>query len=272
MNLQVDVIIIGDSKEGREAVKALASETTFINIAFISREFKSTTTHDYLNVEYIKEEVIFTDYKNRLFGCYLSNGDRLYSTHLIIASGLGYKPLLINKKEVPNVYNTVDDIPKYAKNQPAIVLGSQNSDVKFALSVAKKYKQIYFCTEEFNIEGITPANSKKLSESKNIAVLPNTSISKITTSDGKLAVVELSNYSTVNCSAIYVKTESTPETSFVSDKLISKDAEGYIKTTDISQSLLVPKCFAIGNCTGKSTQKMRAAMIEAILSDFKGGK
>ena len=88
MNCQVDIVIIGDSKDGHEALKKLAAAKPDIKIAFISREYKSTTTHDYLNVEYIKDEVIFIDYKNRLFGCYLKTGKQVYSTHLIIASGL----------------------------------------------------------------------------------------------------------------------------------------------------------------------------------------
>ena len=72
MNTQFDVIIIGDSKAGNEALACIASANRCISVAFISREFKSTTTKDFLNVEYIKEEVVFTDYKNRLFGCYLN--------------------------------------------------------------------------------------------------------------------------------------------------------------------------------------------------------
>lgn len=271
MNCQVDVIIIGDSKEGREAVKALASERPTIKFAFISREFKSFTTRDYLNVEYIKDEVIFTDYKNRLFGCYLKNGDRIYGTHLIIATGLAYEPLMINRKLVPCVFNTIEDIPKTAKHQPAVVIGQQNSDVKFALAVAKKYAHVYLCTEGLTIENITPANVKKLSEVDNLIVLPNASVTKVNMADGQLKSVELSNYSTVTCNAIFIKTKASPETSFVSDKLIGKNELGYLRPTNISQSLLVPKCFAIGACAEKSTQKMRAAMIDAILNDFNGG-
>ena len=67
MNLQVDIIVIGDSLSGHTVVNKLASANPMIKMVFISREFKSTTTHDFLNVEYIKEEVVFTDYKNRLF-------------------------------------------------------------------------------------------------------------------------------------------------------------------------------------------------------------
>ena len=64
----------------------------------------------------------------------------------------------------------------------------------------------------------------------------------------------------------------SPDTSFVSDKLISKNELGYLRPTNISQSLLVPKCFAIGACAEKSTQKMRTAMIDSILNDFSGGR
>jgi len=267
MNYQVDIVIIGDSLEGNNIIKKIAYGKPTIKIAFISREFRSTTTHDFLNVEYIKEEVIFTDYKNRLFGCYLKNGDRVYCTHLIIASGLKYEPLVLNNKQVPCVFNNTLDIPKAAKNQPAIVVGQSNSDVKFALAVAKKYKHVYLCTENLTIENITPANVKKLTETKNIVALPNTTIVKAILQDDLLSNVELSNYSTVTCSAIFIKTAATPETDFVSDKFISKEA-GYLKTTNVGQSLLVPNCFAVGNCACKSTKRMSQFIIEEVLKDF----
>lgn len=272
MNCQVDVIIIGDSCEGHEAVKKIAASQPLIKVAFISKEFKSSTTHDYLNVEYIKDEVVFTDYRNRLFGCYLKNGDRVYGTHLVIATGLAYEPLVINHKQVPCVFNTAEDIAKVAKYLPAVVIGHNNSDVKFALAVAKKYAHVYFCTEGLTIKNITPANVKKLAETANLVVLPNATITKANAVDEQLKSVELSNYSTITCAAVFVKTKAVPETSFVSDKLISKNELGFLKLTNISQSLLIPKCFAVGSCAEKSTQKMRTAMIEAILNDFDGGQ
>ena len=268
MNCQVDIIIIGDSKAGHETVKNIASANPEIKVAFISREFKSTTTHDYLNVEYVKEEVVFTDYRNRLFGCYLKNGDRIYGTHLIIASGLQYEPLMLHNKQVPCVFNNTDDIPKNSKNQPAIVIGNNNADVKFALTVAKKYKYVYLCTKSLNIENTTAANVKKLTDSKNIQILPNTSILKVFAPEGILQKVDLDNYSTVTCSAIYVKTASKPEVSFVSDKLIKKDLEGYLEVLANAESALVPKCFAIGNCVKNYTNKMNKLMVENILKDF----
>ena len=82
MNKQFDIIIIGDSPEGVKALRKLASTSRQLKIAFVSRTFKSTTTRDFLNVEYLKDEVLLIDYKAKLFGCYLKSGLRLYSSQV----------------------------------------------------------------------------------------------------------------------------------------------------------------------------------------------
>jgi thioredoxin reductase len=82
--------------------------------------------------------------------------------------------------------------------------------------------------------------------------------------------VSLDNYSKITCNAIFAKTEAMPETGFASEKLISKE-NGYLKTSSTAQSLLVPKCFAVGSCAYKSTKKMQATMVESVLNDFNGG-
>jgi thioredoxin reductase len=269
MTYQVDIMIVGDSKVGHEILDKIASGKPTIKLAFISKEFKSSTTHDYLNVEYFKSEVEFTDYKNRLFCCYLKDGRRIYATHLIVASGLDYKPLMLqNNKQAIGVFNNADDIPKTAKNQPAVVVCNQNSDVKFALDVAKKYKQVYLCAKDIAIEGITEANTKKLENTENIVVLPNTSILKTISKDGILLKVELNNYAMLNCSAIYVKTEAVPATVFISDKLIQKTDAGYLITNENAESILVPKFFAAGNCAQKYTKAQAQALVETVLMDF----
>lgn len=268
MNSQVDIIVIGDSRDGHDVVKRLAAANPTIKMAFVSSNFRSITTHDYLNVEYIKDEVVYTDYKNRLFGVYLKGGARLYCTHLVIASGLNYEPFTVGHKKLPNVYNNVDDISRNAKNQPAVVVGDSNTDVKLALAVAKRYKHVYLCTKDITIKDITESNKRKLETASNIVLLPNTTVIKFQAPNGVLQTVELDNYSTITCSAVFVKTPSKPETSFVSN-IIGKDSLGYLVTSRQAQSLLVPKCYAIGNCAVKSTQKMKAEMIENILQDFK---
>ena len=268
MNYQVDIIIIGDSKAGHEILDKLASSKHTVKFAFISQAFKSSTTHDYLNVEYFRDEVTFTDYKNRLFGCYLKNGNRIYGTHLIIASGLSYEPLILNNKSAAGVFNNTDDIPKIAKNQPAVVICDHNSDVKFALEVAKKYKQVYLCTKGITIEGLTEANNKKLSKAENLLILPNTTLLKAITKDGVLTKVELNNYTTLNCMAIFVKTVATPAVEYVSEKLIQKNEKGYLITKENAESTLVPKCFVAGNCANKYTKNMEQLLIETVLADF----
>lgn len=274
MNYQYDLIIIGDSKEGNQLVKSIASANLNIKIAFISREFKSATTPDFLNVEYIKDEVVLTDYKNRLFGCYLKSGSRLYTTHLILAVGQKYAPFMVNNKKVPKVFNTVVDIPKESKKLPAIVLINKEADITMAFEVAKKYKYVYLCLDEFAGECSEAVNKKLLQQqSSNIVVLPNTHIKKVSTYDETLLNVELDNYSTVLGAAIYVKTEVSPDTSCVPARagLIKANEAGYLETTDKLESTLVPKCFAVGSCCAqKCTKKMVNSLIETILADFGG--
>ncbi len=274
MNYQYDLIIIGDSREGNQIVKGIASANLNIKIAFISREFKLATTPDFLNVEYIKDEVTFTDYKNRLFGCYLKNGSRLYATHLVFAMGQKYAPLTVNNKKVPNVFNTAVDIPKEAKQLPAVVLVRTEADVALAFDVAKKYKYVYVCLDEFSGKLSEEVNRKLLlKQAANIVVLPNTHINKVSTYDEVLINVELDNYSTVLCAAIFVKTDSSPDTSCISARagLIKANEAGYLETNDNLESTLVPKCFAVGNCCAqKCTKKMVNSLTEAILIDFGG--
>jgi thioredoxin reductase len=270
MNRQFDVIVVGDSKAGNAALKSIAAANRSIKVAFISRDFKSTTTRDFLNVEYIKEEVVFTDYKNRLFCCYLKNGERQYCTHLIIASGLKYAPFMVGNKPVTGVFNTINEIPKSTKQQVAVVIGTTDAEVKLALAVAKKYKYVYICTKSMQLD-ITEATKKKLDAAKNILLMNNASLTKAIFTDNQLTSVNLDNYAKITCNAIFAITLSTPEVDFVSEKLINRDAEGYLNISNASQSLLVPKCFAVGNCVKKSTKKMQAAMVDTVLKDFNGG-
>lgn len=267
MNKQFDIIIIGDSPEGVKALKKLAGTSRQLKIAFVSRAFKSTTTRDFLNVEYIKDDLLLIDYKAKLFGCYLKSGLRLYSTHVVLASGLKYANYLVNGKPAPNVFNTATDISKLAKNLPAVVVGHDTAAVKLALSVAKKYRQVYVCMNVLN-PVCSDALKAKLDAANNIVLLPNASITKVHTSKGVLDTVELSNYSQITCKAIFVKTASTPETGFVSTKLINKDSAGYCITNNQAESTLVPKLFAIGSCAAKSPAKQQEMMIKAILADF----
>ena len=261
MNRRFDVIVIGDSKQGNSIVKKLAVTKT-LNIAFVSSTFKRKTAHEFINVEYLKDTVVFIDYQKRLFNCYLNNGDILFSTHLVIASGVKYEPLLIGNKVIPDVLNNTDDIDSQAKNLQAIVLGGKD---------AKKYRHVYLCTKEIELS-VNASIEKKLNTATNVVVLPNASIAKFTQADGKLKSVELDNYATVTCSAIFVKTPSTPDVDFVPVKIFSRDSESFLETSDILESLLVPKCFAVGNCVRKSTKTMIEAMIETIKNDFDGGK
>ena len=267
MNQQFDLIIIGDSAHGNDAVKNIASAKNAIKIAFVSRVFKQKTTRDFLNVEYIQDEVILINYNRRLFGCYLAGGDRLFSTHVIIATGLDYSPLFVHNMAVPSVFNNTDEITKAARQLQAIVLGDDDEAAKLALKVAKKYKYVYFCTEQLQ-NSISTKLKQKLSALDNLVMLPNATIVKFNATDGVLQNVELSNYAALTCSAIYVKTKASPATTFVPANLFVKDLEGFLTTSTAQESTIVPKIYATGNCVRTSSKKANLAMYEAILTDF----
>ena len=142
------------------------------------------------------------------------------------------------------------------------------TDIKFALDVAKKFKHVFLCTETFRIPNVSTSNLEKLKEAQNIVMLPNTTINKIILEENQLKAVELSSYSTVTCSAIFVKTKSTPEIDFIPNSLIQRTDTSLLVTDTSSESLLVPKFYATGNCASKSTKQMFINMINNIKKDF----
>lgn len=273
MSRQIDLIVIGDTPEGRAIVKQVASENPLVKIAFVSQTFRSSLTRDFLNVEYIKDEVIFIDYKNRLFSCYLKSAEQLYSTHLVIATGVTYEPFKVKGKIVPNVYNNLNDLPKYSHSNPAVVIGNSAADLKFALAVAKKYKQVYFCHDSIAIPEVTEALQARAAKSKNIVILPNTQVTKIYRNKDtqELTGIETSLYTRITCSAIYIKTAAVPATDFIPDKLIAKK-DGYLIVNSSAESTRVPKCFAIGNCLQKSPARLQKVIINQLLDDFRDFK
>jgi thioredoxin reductase len=267
MNKPYDIIIIGDSVEGFKAMKQLASSSCKIKIAFVSRDFKSTTTRDFLNVDYITEEVVLVDYRARLFSCYLKNGPCIFSTHLILSSGIKYAPYLVNGKQVPSVFNTTKNINRFAKTLPAVVVGQDAGAAKLAMAVAKKYKQVYLCMNSINLN-CTETIKSKLNTIDNIVLLPNATITKVHVSNNMLTAVELSNYSKITCNAIFVKTTASPDIDFIQNNIILKDTDGYCVTSENAESTIVPKCYAIGACAAKSTAKKQDAMINSIITEL----
>lgn len=270
MNFRFDVIVIGDSKSGHNIIDKLATSRQNIKIAFISKAFKSTTSHDYLNVKYFRDEVEYLNYRYRLFSCHMKNGDCIFSTHVVIASGLDYKPLMVNNKPVQMAFNSTDDIPNTVNDQTSLVIYNQDSDVKLAIEAAKKYKHVYLCTKELELaKHISQAAAKKLAKSENITILPNTSIKNIICDESSaLNKVEFDNYSEIMCSAILVKTDSKPAVNYIPRKIICREEDNYLVVNDNCESTLVPKCFAAGSCLKKYTKAMEQKLIESILKDF----
>lgn len=271
MNFRVDVIIIGDSKAGREVLAKLASNKHSIKFAFISQSFKNTTINHNENIEYFNDEVRYISYKYGLFYCHTASGNNILGTHIVVASGIKYEPFVLNNVQVSCVFNTSDDIPDDAKNQSAIIVYEQETDIKFIREVAKKYQHVYLCTKDINfLNNISTTNINRLTKIKNLTIIPNAYIKNIVydNSNSIIKKVEFDNYSEVFCSAIYIKTASTPAINFIPKNIISVEEDGYPQVKDNCESTLVPKFFAIGNCLKKYTKTAECKLINSIIKDF----
>ena len=270
MNFRVDVIIIGDSTSGHSLLDKIASSNSSIKIAFISSEFKSTTKHEHVNVKHFKDAVEYISYRHRLFCCYLKNGDNVFGTHVIAAPGLKYEPLVLNDNKVLTVRNSIDDVQKTAKDQNALVVGDNDIDIKLAIDVAKKFKHVYMCTKAVDInENLSAQTAKKLDKTENISVITNASIKKVVC-EQEVKHVELDNYTEIDCSAIFAKTNSKPAIEFIPKKILSVE-NGYPLTTDSCESTMIPKFFVTGSCLEKYTKAMEQAIIDSVLKDFSYG-
>ena len=266
MNSKFDLIVIGDSKEGRSLVKTLATASSQLKIAFISEAFQNNI-RDHLNVEYLQGKVTFIDYYRMLFGCYLDSGDRIYGTHLIFATGEVYEPFMFDNKIVPNVYNTPTQVLEKSKDAQAAVVGNDEEILKIALKVANKYKHLYICIEGIQLN-CSKALQEKLKSIPSVVILPNTRIKDFLTEDGELKALKLDNYSALTCSVIYTKTKANGNTAYIPQNLFARDSQGYLITSKNLESTLVPKCFAVGSCTQKCTKNMINLLKTEILKDF----
>ena len=235
----------------------------------ISQAFKSTTSQDYANVKYFKNEVEYVSYRHRLFCCYMKNGDNLFSTHLIIATGLKYEPVLINNEEIPGIFYSIDRLSSKSAEQAVLVISNQEPDIKFVTEIAKRYQQAYLSTTEVDfIKNLPAAAAKKIAKLDNLNILSNTSIKKIAFDiNTSLYNIEFDNYSSITCAAIYAKTTTKPALDFVPKKLLLREADEPI-VTDNCESTLVPKCFVAGSCLNKYTKTMEQKLVNLVLKDF----
>lgn len=241
--MRYDLIIIGTDLQIDTFKETFAGSN--INIAVVGD--LTEELQEYSNITCFKAPFELLDYRNRLFGCYLEGGIRLYSTTILVALGTKNLPLICKNKPVPNVYYNSKTYPKGSKDMQAIVLGGSQKCLRYALDISKKFRYVYVCSDSFELQG-TEKQKARLEACKNVVVLPGTKLVNVVTKNGTLQTVELDTYSTITCSAIYADTPLMPNVKGVPNRFFQQTTEKFLLTSQTGESTLIPNLFATGTC------------------------
>ena len=259
MNQLYDVIIIGASDEGISFCKHLLANTTGVKVALVSRNFNRPVEIEGLIK--INKEVIFSSYNQGLIGLTLADRTQIFGINVVIA--VGTKPIKSNLKNNNIRYNITD--LKAAKNSPAVVVGNDNLAVDFAITMSKKFKYVYLCSNTIELE-CDNKHLKKLENIANIVHLPNCNvISCKNDKNGNLTEVQLDSYSSIRCSTLVMSLGRTPDNSGLSKRMIEVDSNGYIITKEFNVTTVVPKIYAIGTCTRSSTKNRLLPVVNHLI-------
>lgn len=218
------------------------SKTTETN--FSKSIFNQMTEFENLNI--ISNEIVLINYRYGLFRLSTKNNELYCSKSIIFATGTAPKSVNLASNDIYYCNNNLPDLK--AKN--AIICGSSNIGISYALALANQYKNIFICDKYLEMH-CDPVLVKKINEINNIHWLPNTEIKEIRNGkDNEITSVLLSTGTTLKCSIIIMDTELIPQTNIV--KPFAKlDEFGYIIAPDCITTL-IPGVFAAGECRSNS--------------------
>ena len=259
MNQLYDVIIVGASEEGINFCDLLLKNTVGLKVALVSRNFNRPVELEGLTK--INGEVIFSSYNRGMIGLTLADRTQVFCINVVLA--VGTKPIKSNLKN-PNIRYNLTDI-KAAKTAPAVVVGNNTLAVTYALSLAKKFKYVYLCSNTVELE-CENKYIKKLENVANIVHLPNCNVIGCKNDkDGNLVEVLLDTYSSIRCSTLVMSLGRTPDSPGISKRMVEVDSNGYIVTKEFNATTLVPKIYAVGTCTRSSTKNRLLPVVNHLI-------
>lgn len=258
-NQLYDVIVIGASEEGINFCSQLMTKTKDVKVALVSRSFNRPVNIE--GITKINKEVIFSSYNRGLIGLNLSDHSRIFGLNVVIA--VGTKPIKSTLKNCNIRYNLNGLIT--SKTSPAVVVGNDNLAATYALTLAKKFKYVYLCSNTLELT-CDSKYIKKLENTANIAYLPNCNVIACKNDkEGRLVEVQLDTYSSIKCTALIMSLGRLPDNSGLAKQMLKVDEAGYIITKEFNQTTVVPKIYAIGTCTKASPKTRLAAVINNII-------
>ena len=259
MNQLYDVIIIGASEEGISFCDQLLKKTTGLKVALVSRNFNRPV--DFEGVTKVTGEVIFSSYNRGMIGLTLANRTQLFGVNVVVA--VGTKPIKSSLKNNNIRYNLAG--LKASKSTPAVVVGNDNLAVNYALTLSKKFKYVYLCSNTVELQ-CDSKYLKKLENIANIVHLPNCNIIGCKNDkDGNLTEVQLDTYSSIRCTALVMSLGRAPDNSGLSKRMIETDEKGYIITKGFNTTTIVPRIYAIGTCTRSSTKNRLGPVVNHLI-------
>ena len=253
-NKLYDVVVLGASNEGIalcEYIKAKAPEK---QVALVSRHFNFVKPHNKLaNTELIQGDSVYSGYMKGMVILTLRNKDIVCGKNLVIATGA--TPIKAPTLKNNNICYNPRDLKLTSKLKPAVVYGNNAAAVTYSLAMAKKFKYIYLCSNDFDLK-CDARLARKLDNTANVVHLPNCRITACKNNkEGNLCEVALDTYSTINCSALVMALGRTPDVNGIDMKMIELDKDSYIKVNTNHQTTKVPNIYAIGECTKHNTKR-----------------
>ena len=251
-----DVIILGASNEGIMLAEYIKSKEPAKKVALVSKHFNFVkTNNNLLDTVLITGESVYSSYNHGVIILTLKDRRIVIGKNLVLATGgnpiLGHSDRYKNK----NICYNPRNIKINSKNKPAVVYGEDTNAVNFALSMAKKFKYVYLCSEAFKLNCDSKL-LKKLNDVPNIVHLPNCHIASCKNDkEGNLCEVTLDTYETIKCSALVLSFGRTPDVNGIDLKMIELDSDKYVKINTQHQTTIVPTIYAIGECTKHNTKR-----------------
>lgn len=263
MSQLYDVIVIGASEEGISFCEQLLAKTIGLKVALVSRNFNRPI--EIAGLTKITGEVIFSSYNRGMIGLTLHDRTQVFGVNVIIA--VGTKPVKSNLKNSNIRYNLLDI--KASKNSPVVVAGNDTLAVTYALTLSKKFKYVYLCSNSIEL-ACEARYLKKLENTANIVHLPNCNVIGCKNDkNGNLAEVQLDTYSSIRCTALVMSLGRTPDNSGLSKRMIETDVNGYIVTKGFNVTTIVPTIYAIGACTKNGTKTRLVPIVNHLIDTNK---
>ena len=265
-NKLFDVIILGASVEGIALAEYIKTKSPEMAVALVSKHFNFVKqTNKLMDTELILAESVYSRYNHGLIIISLKDGSIIVGKSLVIATGGQAIKAPVDKLKNKNICYNPREITVKPKNKPAVVCGNGKDAVNFALTMAKKFKYVYLCSNTLKLDCTTKL-IKKLNNTPNIVHLPNCYITSCKNDkEGNLQEVTLSTYDTIKCAALVFAFGRKPQVSGIDLKMIELDDNKYVKVNATNQTTRVSNIYAIGECVHNNTKRSITAVGNSLI-------